>query len=382
MVANYAWSKEREKENPFIPFIGLNFSSTTIANWKTPNHLSITIHDSRKSDHFSANFTVAQAMTGSVTKEFLYKGFLAVLRPDQLIDRMGLYCFTPIDPDRIPIVLVHGLASTPDLWIEPIHEIFSDPTVQKNYQFYTFFYPTGLPISHSAAGLKQEIKKLERYLKSRGASQQADQMVLIGHSMGGILSSAVTRDYRGAEKEIYKTDIHSLKKAGKAKDVSIELLEKPPLTCISRVIFIATPHRGSEYANDWIGRTTSHFIKIPKSIVEIDPYHYRKELTAVGRSIFNIQEGMDGVQRLKFNNPTLLYNLSRPVMPGVTYHSIIGDRGFPGALQDSSDGVVTYQSSHLDNTASEKIVPAWHNAQNHKQSIKEITRILKLHVCE
>ena len=62
------------------------------------------------------------------------------------------------------------------------------------------------------------------------------------------------------------------------------------------------------------------------------------------------------------------------------YHSIIGNRGKPGPLADSSDGVVPYWSSHLDGAQSELIVPGPHGSCELPQTIAELDRILRLHL--
>ncbi|MFC4992392.1 esterase/lipase family protein [Rubritalea tangerina] len=380
MVAFTDWTEERVNSYPFIPKVGQIYSLTVTAQWLDSQAVEFTLSDSRSNPNLSANYSVPTAFSETLTKELKYQGILNVLRPARGVSSMGLFSLDPVDPQRIPIILVHGLAASPNLWVKPSHNLLQNETIRDNYQLYAYFYPTGLPISHSAARLKKEIRRLETYLKQHGAGSKADQMVIIGHSMGGLLTSAVTRDYRGAASELYTKSVDSLTAESKGKDAIKELLEQPPLDCVTRAIFIATPHRGSKYADNWIGQFTSHLIEIPKNIVGIDPQHYRHDLTQAGREIFNMQEGMDGVQRLRYNNPALKYNLSRPKLPQVTYHSIIGDRGWGGKLENSSDGIVAYSSSHLEGVASELVVPSWHNAQDNDEAIEEIIRILKLHL--
>jgi hypothetical protein len=62
------------------------------------------------------------------------------------------------------------------------------------------------------------------------------------------------------------------------------------------------------------------------------------------------------------------------------YNSIIGNRGKPGPLADSTDGVVPYWSSHLDGAKSECIVPGPHGSCELPQTIAELDRILRLHL--
>jgi hypothetical protein len=82
--------------------------------------------------------------------------------------------------------------------------------------------------------------------------------------------------------------------------------------------------------------------------------------------------------------PTSLYSLApNPLLDGlaglpitVPFHSIIGDRGLGGGGQ-SSDGVVSYSSSHLAGAESEKIVPAGHTVFSNELTVLEIKRILE-----
>jgi len=55
----------------------------------------------------------------------------------------------------------------------------------------------------------------------------------------------------------------------------------------------------------------------------------------------------------------------------------MGDRG-KGDAPNSSDGVVSYWSSHMEGAQSELIVPAGHPAHQNLQAIEEVRRILKL----
>ncbi|MEO1857916.1 MAG: hypothetical protein ABGY95_11220 [Rubritalea sp.] len=380
MTAYTAWSAERAQKFPFMPGIGYIYSVTALAHWREKNSVSFQLIDSRESAQLSADYTTPHAFSQAATKSLIFQGFVNVLRPEYGIKSMSLFSSEPIDPKRIPVVFVHGLAATPNLWVKPTYALLADPVIRDNYQFYAYFYPTGLPLSHSAAGLKKEIKNLHAYLKGHGAGSNADEMVVIGHSMGGLLTSAITRDYQGAAAEIYTKRVDQLTVKTMGEQAIVELLETPPLDCVTRAVFLATPHRGSSYADNWIGRFTSHLIDIPKNIVALDPTHYREDLTSLGKSIFDIQEGMDGVQRLRYNNPTLKYNLTRPKLNNVTYHSIIGDRGWGGKLENSSDGIVKYSSSHLEGVASELVVSSWHNAQDNSKAQDEMMRILKLHL--
>ena len=111
-------------------------------------------------------------------------GLMAALRSAHYIDKTGLYFLQPYDPDRIPLIFVHGLASTPFTWVETINGLQADPEIRKRYQFWVFAYPTGTPILYSALRLREELAKVDKLYPNHRP------YVVVGHSMGGILTHA------------------------------------------------------------------------------------------------------------------------------------------------------------------------------------------------
>jgi hypothetical protein len=115
---------------------------------------------------------------------------MAMIRPANYEERAGIYMLEPYDPDRIPVILIHGLTSIPQMWVPTISAIESDPEIRGRYQFWVFDYPTGDPIVLSALKLRESLAQVyQLYPKTK-------DMVLISHSMGGLLSQmqAVTTD--------------------------------------------------------------------------------------------------------------------------------------------------------------------------------------------
>ena len=67
-----------------------------------------------------------------------------------------------------------------------------------------------------------------------------------------------------------------------------------------------------------------------------------------------------------------------PIQPGIHAHSIIGVKGEP--KEKSSDGVVSYQSAHLEDVESERVVQVGHSSQANPEVVSEVRRILILHL--
>ena len=272
-----------------------------------------------------------------------------------------LILLEPYDPQRIPILLVHGLNSHPRMWKDIINDLRADPKLRGRYQFMLFYYPTGWPISYSAMRLREELAALERVIGKH------KKMVVVGHSMGGLLARMQVIN---PARKIWNA---RLGKNAEALDVKLpanHLLKRTLIFSadpdINREIYICTPHRGSGLADlsvtGWFIKLlklpttiTSAFIDLPANIVD------RGQLTSVAG--------------LSPSNP--LYNALDQVPIQVPHHSIIGDRG-RGDTPSSSDGVVPYWSSHLKSAQSEVIVPGGHGAFKDPQAIRELRRILLL----
>ncbi|TSA34761.1 MAG: alpha/beta fold hydrolase [Verrucomicrobiaceae bacterium] len=273
----------------------------------------------------------------------------------------SLYFLEPYDPHKIPVVLVHGLLSHPRMWRDVINELTADPAVSSRYQFWVFYYPTAWPIAYSAMRLREDLAAADK------AVGKQKHIVLIGHSMGGLLARMQAISPGDA---IVRSQIPPERRA-KFDSLPPEHLAKRTLQfeaspAVQRIIFISTPHRGSKIA-DWSLTTWfTKFLRLPTKLttaaVDLIP------------TLVSSPEQYSSISRLSPSNP--LYKVLEGLPIKAPHHSIIGDRG-RGDTPNSSDGVVAYWSSHLDSAESEVIVPDDHGAFDDPSAITEIKRILK-----
>ena len=299
-------------------------------------------------------------------------GLMGALRGGKYTDKTGLYFLQPYDPDRIPVVFVHGLMSTPFDWVKTINGLLADPEVRKNYQFWVFGYPTGNPILYSALRLREELDKVDKLYPNHRP------YVLVGHSMGGMLSHAqvitITREMWERDR-----DMGAMTKSVFARNPSNSVVVRSLIfqanPRIKRVVFVCTPHRGSQMASGGIGRLGISLISLPLSVATtMTDALTGSELVQLTGAANRLPNSVWG---LRPTNPAFKVLNSAPI--SAPYHSIIGDRG-RGDSPNSTDGVVPYWSSHLDGAQSEVIVPGPHGSCQLPETIAELDRILRLNL--
>ena len=106
----------------------------------------------------------------------------------------GLLMMHPYRPGRVPVVLVHGTASSPARWADIINELQNDPKLRGRIQFWLFTYNTSNPILLSASDLRQSLQRIRKEIDPDGRDPALDQLVVIGHSQGGMLTRLMVTD--------------------------------------------------------------------------------------------------------------------------------------------------------------------------------------------
>ena len=286
----------------------------------------------------------------------------------------------PYKPGRIPVVFVHGTASSPVWWAEMFNTLRADPHINKNYQFWFYQYNTSNMMAFSAAQMRTSLIDKIHQLDPQLQDRALQDMVVIGHSQGGILTK-MSAVHSGDVLWNAVSD-KSLEQMGLDADDenSIKsMLFFEPLPFVKRVVFISTPHRGSFLTKDWVRDLIRKIIDIPVSILTVDMDEIQRitsQMKFAGLVQNKIPTSIDGMSS---DNPLIQALADLPLAPGVEGNSIIAVK--PGMdIESGNDGVVEYTSAHLPGMESEFIVRAEHSCQGNPFTIEEVRRILLKHI--
>lgn len=289
--------------------------------------------------------------------------------------KTGLRRMQPYIAGRIPVVFVHGTASSPVWWAEMWNTLRADPVLRERYQFWMFNYASGNPITYSANILRNDLTDEIQKLDPDGKDPALRRMVIIGHSQGGLLAKLTATDTGDKLwRLVSATNIDDLKVRAQVRELLRTNYFFKPLPCVSRVIFIATPHRGSYINSSFIQKLVNRFIDLPAEVVDAS-----RKLTTLKDTIqlpASIRRGVpSSLNGMATDNPFMLTLADMPVAPGIKCNSIIAINS-NAQPPDGVDGVVSYKSAHVDYAESEFIVRSGHSCQGNPLVIEEVRRIL------
>ena len=285
----------------------------------------------------------------------------------------------PYRPGQIPVVFIHGTGSSSGRWANLINDLQSDPVIRENFQFWSFTYASGNPTSYSAEKLREELQTAIQKLDPQDKDPALHQIVLIGHSQGGLLAKWLAIDSGPRLWDVFSNKPpEQLRLSPETQALLRRVFFVTPEPDVRRVIFIATPQHGSFIAEGPIGQLAARLV------------------TPASRVLGALRELMDDTADLKFDpgsvraasiysmssdNPLLQAFAAIPVAPRIAAHSIIAVQG-DGPIETGDDGVVSYQSAHIPEAASELVVRSGHSVQSNPRTVNEVRRILLLHLAQ
>jgi pimeloyl-ACP methyl ester carboxylesterase len=287
-----------------------------------------------------------------------------------------LTALEPHEVGRMPVILIHGTASSAFRWADMVNDLLQDPLIQQHFEFWFFSYSSGNPIAYSALQLRQAAEGAVAELGGVQADPALGQITLIGHSQGGLLAKMLVIDpgdrlWNG----LGVPPLATLKVSPSSRQLLHDAFFSAPVPEVRRVIFIATPHRGSFLAGFSITGLIHRLVSLPVSITRLSA----EILTgnANDATIRQMRRGLSSIRNMSPNSPFIKSLSAIPVAPGIHAHSII-PVSTSGPIAQGNDGVVAYSSAHIEGVDSELVVHSGHSTQSNPATIAEVERILLL----
>jgi pimeloyl-ACP methyl ester carboxylesterase len=338
---------------------------------------STTVQIGRRTVPLETDTTISMAY--NLNQSFVWKlGMAQFLSSEERI-RSDVYLTQPYRPGKVPVVFVHGTFSSPVWWAEMANALSADPVLGQRCQFWYFIYNSGNPIVYSAERLREALEAKVKELDPEGRDAALQQMVVIGHSQGGLLTKLTATDTGDKLLQV-------VLKTNRLEDLNLSLSDQEAirkyacftaLPFVKRVVFICTPHRGSYLAGGFARRLARRFVSIPAKLVKrTTEMAGLREKLGLPKELRGVPTSLDSMSP---RNPVLNALADIPLAPGVKGHSIIAVKG-NGDYHIGRDGLVTYESAHIKYAESECIVRSFHSCQGKPPTIEEVRRILLEHI--
>ncbi len=292
-----------------------------------------------------------------------------------------LFLLEPYQSGKYPVVLVHGFLSSPRIWAQFANEIMARPELRNRVQLLAYRYPTGRPFTESAAILRRELLALKETFDPRGEDPGIANSALIGHSMGGLVCKlAVTHSDDRLWCSVANRPLDDINVSDRQRRALRDMFYFQPVPFVRRVVFLGTPHDGSQLASRGIGRLGAHCVQLPSAeriehawMIKQNPGVFSPELAK------RIPTSIDMMEP---SSPLL--HAIQTLCPGenVQLHNIVGV-GCWSPLEGIGDGVVARESAQHPCVSTEKRVHATHTALHEDDAaMKELLCIIRRHILE
>jgi hypothetical protein len=228
----YTKNPEHTPEQRHYPTSGITLGITAVKESRPGQVPLLKLYDSfdpvvvrsaAGPDPIAANYTATLAVLYSHTRKVAGSAFASFARPDNPRFATGIYLIHPYDPNKIPILFIHGLLGSPISWQNLTNDLCSDPKILEHYQPWFFLYPTGQPVLESAAQLREDLQATQRLFDPSGRAVASHHVVVVAHSMGGLLAHTLISDSGAALWDVFATKpLNSLKLSADEKDLILE----------------------------------------------------------------------------------------------------------------------------------------------------------------
>ncbi len=303
------------------------------------------------------------------------------LNPDSASGQEGLYFLEPYQRGKIPVVFVHGLASSPTTWIDMVNDLRAVPGFDDHFQVWAFRYATGSPFLHSAAQLRRGLYESIQTVDPHAQDEALRSIVLVGHSMGGLVSKLqVTGSRDVLWRAIAARPLDDIVADEAVRRQLAEAFFFEPQPNVRRVIFLAVPHGGSPWSRRPVGRLASALVRPDARRTEL---HARLIASNPGVFSSEVERRLPtSIDMLESTSHLLRVMHGLPLAEYVHADSVVGTGGFLAAVRPG-DGVVSVESTQHARIDSVTYVAATHeNVHRHPQAIARVRAILQQHLAE
>ncbi len=376
----------REMRYPALTVI-LDFPGGTLEQVLSSKEAVIHVYDPFKTERvtlrgeavpLAGNFTSGYGLW-LARSSFARQSIGTIVGKGDMLERPRVYLMQPYQPDKKTIIMIHGLASSPEAWINVANEIMGDEELARSYQIWQVYYPTSFPLPISNFEIRKALIRAMEAIDPKKDAAALRDMVVVGHSMGGILARLLVSSSgnRLWEDVARKRDMGAERKQ-KVREGLRDYLFFDPLPSIGRAVFIAAPHRGTPFADNGLSRFAAGLVTLPVRLITgvIRPAFALLDPDKTDRSAHSF----NGIANLSGHDEFIRAAAALPISRSVPFHSIIGNATPNVPLERSGDGIVPYASAHLDGAASEKVIASGHSVQETPQAILELRRILHEHL--
>ncbi|NUO77860.1 MAG: alpha/beta hydrolase [Lysobacter sp.] len=334
----------------------------------------------------SANYSAAYGVW-LARSELARLSLSSLLRPKQArAFHPRVYLNQPYDPDKRVIVLIHGLASSPEAWVDLANELLGDETLRRRYQLWQVFYPTNIDMLSNRAAIAAALRQTFAHYDPQGDDVASHDAVLVGHSMGGVIGRLLVSDSGEQVLDAFLDGLDPALVARVREDPTLRSLTTfHPMPQFGRAVFMAAPQRGAVVTDGWPLRLVRKLIRLPLDVLRnTAELVQRYEVSDDDLKRLGLHKGKPptGPDDLSPNSRFMHATRDLPIEAGLPYHVIVAQRDPKLPLAQSSDGLVPYPSAHLDGAVSEKVVVSGHSVQETPQAIAELRRILRQDMAE
>lgn len=381
------------RQTPFNATAVLRPSLAAIAGQAPPfgtpsSHGPLEFHDPLRVTDVEFNGRhVAMATNTSAALEYMLRqdeddSCVFLLCPESAeAEQEKLFMIEPYQRGKFPVVFAPGLFPSRTTWAEFANEILARRQLRSRIQLMAYRYSPSRPILEAAAGLRRELLALKDTYDPEGDEPGIANTAVVGHGIGGLVAKLVaTYSDDRLWYSIARRPLHALNASAEKRTELHEQFYFEPVPFVRRVVFVGTPHNGTQLASRTVAGWTAARAQLPRQeqiehdlLIKQNPGTFTPE----------VADRMPSSLDLTDRNSCLLQTI-KVLCPGpnVQLHNIIGV-GSLSPLSGRGDGVVSCRSAQHHSVSTEKQVHA-NRCKLHRsdETTKELVCILTRHILE